>query len=164
MKRLSGTHIAELNIGRFLQPLDDPRMAGFRDNLERINALAERMPGFVWRLQGASGNATDIAWVGGPNVAVNLSVWETAEALERFTFGTLHKSFYARRAEWFSVLDAHHFVMWEVVPGTRPTLEESAARLAHREAHGDSDRAFGWGYLSGAGLWRSGACGTVAAE
>ena len=30
---------------------DDPRMADFYNNLARVNALAERMPGFVWRLK-----------------------------------------------------------------------------------------------------------------
>ena len=43
-------HVAELNIGRLNYPIDDPRMAAFVDNLGRVNALAERMPGFVWRL------------------------------------------------------------------------------------------------------------------
>ena len=45
-------HLAELNIGRFNFPTSDPRMAGFMDNLDRVNALAERSPGFVWRLKG----------------------------------------------------------------------------------------------------------------
>src|SRR5262245_44836510 len=53
-------HLAQLNIGRIRHPLDDPRMADFVNNLDRVNAIAEHTPGFVWRLQDDSGNATAI--------------------------------------------------------------------------------------------------------
>ena len=36
--------LAELNVGYAAHPLDDPRMADFMNNLDRINALAERSP------------------------------------------------------------------------------------------------------------------------
>ncbi len=52
---------AELNAGYSAYPLDDPRKSGFMDNLDTINALAERSPGFVWRIKSDSGNATDIS-------------------------------------------------------------------------------------------------------
>ena len=58
------------HLGRLLGGKNDPAMAGFFDNLDRINAAAERMPGFVWRLKDESGNATDIPWVGDPTMAV----------------------------------------------------------------------------------------------
>ncbi len=157
-------HLAQLNIGRVAAPLDDPRMAEFVGNLDRINALAERMPGFVWRLRGESGNATDIPWAGDPTIAVNLSVWESGEALERFTFATVHRAVYARRAEWFRALERHHLVLWRVPAGHRPSLEEAAERLAHLEAHGDTAHAFGWAGLPGARLWRAARCDRVAAE
>ena len=34
-------------------------------------------------------------------MAVNLSVWESVEALERFVWATVHKQFYNRKGEWF---------------------------------------------------------------
>src|ERR1700691_5422593 len=52
--------LAQLNIGIIKGPMDSPIMADFAAKLERINALAERSPGFVWRLQGAEGDATAI--------------------------------------------------------------------------------------------------------
>src|ERR1051326_6590674 len=52
-------HIAQLNVGRLRYETDDPRMADFMNNLARINALAERSPGFVWRYTDATGNETD---------------------------------------------------------------------------------------------------------
>jgi hypothetical protein len=72
-------HIAQLNIGRFRYPTDDPRMATFMTNLDRINALAERSVGFVWRLKDDSNNATAIRAASDPTRAVNLSVWESVE-------------------------------------------------------------------------------------
>jgi Domain of unknown function (DUF3291) len=91
------SHIAQLNIGRFRYPTDDPRMAAFISNLDRINALAERSEGFVWRLKDESNNATAIRPASDPTMAVNLSVWESVEALERFVWATAHKQFYNRK-------------------------------------------------------------------
>ena len=91
-------HIAELNIGRLLYPQDDPRVAPFIDNLDLVNGLAERAPGFVWRLQGENGDATGIQGFDDPELILNLSVWDSAEALARFAFGTIPKRFFARRA------------------------------------------------------------------
>ena len=51
-------HIAQVNIGRILAPLDDPQMVGFVSRLDELNTLADRSPGFVWRLQTSEGNAT----------------------------------------------------------------------------------------------------------
>ena len=53
-----GYHLAQMNIGRLLAPIDDPLLAGFVARLDEINTLAERSPGFVWRLQTDAGNAT----------------------------------------------------------------------------------------------------------
>ena len=111
------THIAQLNIGRFRFPTDDPRMAGFMTNLDRVNALAERSQGFVWRLKDESNNATAIRPATDPTMAVNLSVWESVEALERFVWATVHKQFYNRKGEWFEKLGTPHFVMWPIRPG-----------------------------------------------
>jgi hypothetical protein len=53
-------YLAQINIALMKAPLDDPLMAGFAAALQEVNAVADRSPGFVWRLQTASGNATDI--------------------------------------------------------------------------------------------------------
>ncbi|MEO1640724.1 MAG: DUF3291 domain-containing protein [Pseudomonadota bacterium] len=142
--------LAELNIGRLLAPTDSPEVAEFMDNLDRINGVGKRMPGFVWMMEGSGepGRGNTEACIGGdPQFVANLSVWETAAQLETFVFETLHVRFMARRTEWFEVLDKMHFVMWWVPDGTQPTLDEALEKLAHREAHGDSAEAFGWDYL-----------------
>ncbi len=152
-------HLAELNIAVPRYPLDDPRIADFMDNLERINGLAHRMPGFVWMHRDeADGHAMHqpTPW---PDAAANLSVWERAEDLEQFVWNTVHRAFYARKAEWFEAMRTHHFVMWPVPEGHRPTLAEAKARLDHLDAHGDTDHAFGWGHLPHVGMWRAKRCG-----
>ncbi len=153
------THIAQLNIGRPLHALDDPRMAGFMQNLDRVNAIAERSPGFVWRLKDESNNATALRPFDDPNMLVNMSVWETIEALERFVWATVHKQFYARKGAWFEKLAEPHFVMWPILAGHIPDLGEAKARLEHLRTHRDSDFAFGWAHLPHIKLWMSQKCG-----
>jgi hypothetical protein len=160
-------HIAELNVGRLIAPTDDPRVGEFMRALDRVNGLGKRMPGFVWMMEGSgapgTGN-TEAKIDGDPRFVSNLTVWDSVAALEAFVWNTVHRQFYARRAEWFEVLGKMHFVMWRVPAGHRPTLDEGLARLAHLQAHGDSDHAFGWAHLPEARLWREARCADVAAE
>ena len=151
-------HLAELNIAVPRYPLDDPRLLPFMDNLNRINGLAQRMPGFVWMHKDETGHAMyqPTPW---PDAAANLSVWESPEALEHFVWNTVHKAFYNRKHEWFDAISTHHFVMWWVPEGHRPTLAEAKGRLEHLDTSGDSDEAFGWGDLPHMKLWREKRCG-----
>ena len=154
-------HLAQLNIGRLLAPTDSPQVADFMANLDRVNGLGKRMPGFVWMMEGSgepgTGN-TEAKLDGDPQFVSNLTVWEDVESLERFVWGTIHKQFYERRQEWFEVLGQMHFVMWWIEEGQRPTLEEARARLAQRQSEGDTDSAFGWDYLTAATMHRTHAC------
>jgi hypothetical protein len=153
------SHIAQLNIGRTLYPLDDPRMAEFMNNLDRVNALAERSPGFVWRLKDESNNATALRPFDDPAMLVNMSVWESVEALERFVWMTVHKQFYNRKGGWFEKLAAPHFVMWPIPTGHIPDLGEAKTRLEHLTKHSDSDFAFGWSPLPHIKMWMKQKCG-----
>ncbi|MFA3917579.1 DUF3291 domain-containing protein [Ruegeria hyattellae] len=167
MTRPDGYHLAELNVGRLLAPTDDPRVAEFMENLDRINGLGKRMPGFVWMMEGSgepgTGN-TENAIGDDPQQVANLTVWEDVASLERFVWGTIHKQFYERRAEWFELLGQMHFVMWWVSEGHEPTLDEALARLELLRANGASDQAFDWAYLKNATMWHSHGCAPVAAE
>ena len=135
-------HIAQMNVGTTRYPLDDPRIAGFVDKLDEVNALAEASPGFVWRLQSESGNATDIKPTDDPNFIVNMSVWESVEALFGFVYKTAHRSAMIQRREWFAQPSGAYMVLWWVPAGTQPTVAEGLARLAELEANGPSARAF----------------------
>jgi hypothetical protein len=149
-------HLAQLNVGHFRYPTSDPRMAEFMDNLDRVNALAERSPGFVWRLAGDNNNATEFRI--GDDMAVNLSVWETSKALEDFVFKTVHARFYKQRGDWFVKMDTPHMVFWWVEEGHRPTLDEAHERLMHYAKHGPSDYAFGWAEVMDIERWQSQRC------
>lgn len=143
-------HLAELNVGRLVAPTDDPRVKEFMDALDRVNGLGKRMPGFVWMMEGSgepgTGN-TETKIDGDPQFVANLTVWESVETLRSFVFDTIHKRFLDRRAEWFEILGAMHFVMWWVPEGHQPTLAEALERLEDLRANGPSERAFGWAYL-----------------
>lgn len=149
-------HLAELNIGKFKYPTSDPRMAEFMDNLDRVNALAERSPGFVWRLKGDNNNATEFR-IGDDN-AVNLSVWETPEALEHYVFKTVHVQFYKKRAAWFDLMEKPHMVFWWVEEGHQPDLQEAMERNEHFERNGATDHAFGWAEVIDKERWRTQRC------
>jgi Domain of unknown function (DUF3291) len=147
-------HLAQFNIARIKYPLDDPRMREFVGHVERVNGLADKMDGFVWRLQDDSGHAMNMTVYDDPAILPNLTVWESAEALERFVFKTVHDRFFQRREEWFAQPEPT-LVMWWVPAGHRPTLDEAVARLDHLKAHGPSNDAFGWESLPAAQIWKT---------
>jgi hypothetical protein len=158
MQQPSSHHLAQLNIGRIRYEVDDPRMADFTNNLSLVNGLAERSPGFVWRFIDDSGNSTSTRPYADPRIAINMSVWENVESLERFVYQTIHKRFYGRRAECFEHLAEPYFVMWWVPAGHRPSVEEAVARLENFKQHGPSDRVFDWATASSAQLWKTARC------
>ncbi|MEO0729305.1 MAG: DUF3291 domain-containing protein [Pseudomonadota bacterium] len=141
---MTDRHLAQLNVGRMTQPKGHPDVAEFFDNLERVNAVAERMPGFVWRLQDEGGDATEFRLGDDPNLLVNMSVWETPEALATYVFQTVHASFYRKRGQWFLPMDTPHACMWWVAAGHIPDLTEAARMLQDYTENGASDRVFGW--------------------
>jgi len=135
-------HLAQINIGRLVAPIDDPRVAEFVAQLAPINALADGAPGFVWRLQSESGNATDIPFSDDPTVMVNMSVWESIEALRDFTYASRHTGPLRDRAKWFEKMDKPHYCLWWVPAGHIPTVAEGRERLLHFQEHGATPYSF----------------------
>lgn len=138
-------HLAQINIGRLWHPLDAPETAEFVDALDRINALAEASPGFVWRLTGDDGQSSSYVAVEGmdhPLDAVNYSIWESVEALKDFMYRTDHVSFLRRRTEWFQPSDVAITACWWVPAGTVPGVDEAYKRLEHLRANGPSETAW----------------------
>ena len=134
-------HLAQLNIGRTLAPLDSPQLADFVGQLDAINALAEAAPGFVWRLVGESNNATDVKLDDYPGLIVNLSVWASAETLFDYVYKTAHTKVMARRREWFDKIEVFQTLFW-IPAGHRPSAAEAMARLEILRARGPSPDAF----------------------
>jgi len=137
-----GFHLAQVNIGRLKAPIDDPRIADFVAQLDEINALAEASRGFVWRLKDDSGNATAIPAFEDPQMIINMSVWESLEALREYTYRSDHTRVLTRRRDWFEKLDLPHLALWWIPTGTLPTVEEAKERLALLAAHGPTAEAF----------------------
>jgi Domain of unknown function (DUF3291) len=148
-------HLAQINVSRLKYNVDDRRVQDFVRGIRRVNHLADRSPGFQWRYADDNGVAMQATVPGQPNMIANLSVWDSIEALETFVWGTVHRQFFDRRAEWFDLLDTAHAALWWVDPGTEPSLQEALDRLDHLRAHGDTDTAFGWAYLPEATRWRA---------
>jgi len=135
-------HLAQLNIARFNLPQDHPVNADFVNNLDRINAIAEQQPGFIWRFTGEGNNAMDVQAFDDPNVAANMSVWADLNALNNFVYNDdAHKNIMRRRKEWFDKME-FYIVLWWVPSGYRPSLEEAKLRLALLQDKGPTDMAF----------------------
>lgn len=138
---MSRYQLAQLNIATMKEPLESPGMADFVANLERINALAEASPGYVWRLQDEAGDATAIRPFG-EEVLVNLSVWDDVQSLSDYVYKSAHTEMLKRRREWFDKVGEAHMVLWWVPAGHRPSVEEAAERLALLREQGASAQAF----------------------
>jgi hypothetical protein len=133
--------LAQLNIATMKESLESPSMADFVANLGRINALAETAPGFVWRLKDEEGDATAIRPFG-EQVLVNMSVWESVEALGAYAFRSAHVDILRRRREWFERMDEAYAVLWWVPRGHRPSVAEGSDRLSRLRELGPTALAF----------------------
>lgn len=133
--------IAQLNIARLREPLDSPLLADFVANLDRINGLADRSPGFVWRLETEEGDATALRPFG-EDYIVNLSVWQDVESLWRFVYKSAHTEIMRRRREWFDKMAEDYAVLWWVPAGTIPSESEAWKRLQKLRQTGPGPQAF----------------------
>ena len=134
--------IAQLNVGRAVGPTDGAAMADFVARLEEINALAEASPGFVWRLQGDNGNATELLYTPDPLFIVNLSVWRSIDELHAFTYASTHRELFKRRFEWFERRETPNMVMWWQPVGTIPDVRDALGRLQRLTTNGPAPDAF----------------------
>src|SRR5262249_28077585 len=131
------------NIGRVRAPIGDPLMQGFVSKLDEINALADRAPGFVWRLQTAEGNNTSLhPFDHDDRILLNMSVWESIESLRAYTYDTAHAEVLRQRRDWFEKFSGMYLALWWIPVGHIPTIDEAKDRLAHLEAHGPTPYAF----------------------
>ena len=139
--------LAQVNIGRLRAPLDSPQLADFVAALDPVNAAADAAPGFVWRLQTEDGNATSVRafeWdqAGSAGVIVNMSVWETPEALAAFVYSDTHRRVLARRRQWFERMTEAYTALWWIPRETVPTPADAEDRVRHLRVHGPTADAF----------------------
>jgi hypothetical protein len=134
-------HLAQINIGRMNAPLTDPIMHGFVSRLDEINKLAESSPGYIWRLQTDEGNATAIKVYEDERIIINMSVWESIDALFNFTYKTVHTQPLRERSQYFEKMEIF-MTLWWIPVGHIPTALEGKERLEHYQAHGPTPHAF----------------------
>lgn len=135
-------HLAQVNVATGRAPLDDPRMAGFVARIEPLNALADSMPGFVWRLQTDDGDATAIRVFDNPRILFNLTVWESIDALEAYVYASDHLHALRRRSDWFEKPGRAALALWWIPAGHLPDEHEAKARLESLWRDGPTPRAF----------------------
>jgi uncharacterized protein DUF3291 len=140
---MSRYQLAQINVAELQAPLDSPQLKDFVDNLDRINALAEGSPGFVWRLTGDGNDATELRPMG-DKIIVNYSIWRDVDMLKAFVYKTAHVEILKRKREWFERMKLN-YVLWWVPAGHVPSVEEAVARLEQLRAKGPSPDAFHFG-------------------
>ena len=140
-------HLAQVNIARLRAALDSEELADFVAALDPVNASADEAVGFVWRLQTEDGNATAVRafeWdaAGSAGVIVNVSVWESVDALATWMYGDLHRQVLRRRRQWFHRVEEATSALWWVPEGHRPTTKEAEHRIRHLRQTGPTPLAF----------------------
>jgi hypothetical protein len=117
-------HLAQMNSARLRAPLDDPSMVKFIEGLTPMNELADRSPGFVWRLIGENGDGT-ISTPTDPATIYTLSVWESVEHLRAYAYQSAHLDYLRRRRDWFAPHEhPESLVLWWIPAGQIPTLKQ----------------------------------------
>ena len=139
---MAAHHLAQVNVATLRFPLDGPELAGFVAQLEPLNAFADADPGFVWRLQTEDGDATSIRPFDDERIMVNLSLWESLEALRAFVYASRHLDVMRHRREWFQRMADPYLALWWVPAGTVPTVAEARDRLDLLARRGPSADAF----------------------
>jgi Domain of unknown function (DUF3291) len=136
--------LAQVNIARTLAPLDDPLMAEFVARLDEVNALADKSPGFIWRLQTPDGNATAVKAYNDPLIIFNMSVWTTLNDYSNYVYSSesLHREVMKQRRRWFQRFDGPYTALWWIPQGHIPTVEEAKERLEYLRIHNETVYAF----------------------
>tara|TARA_R110002050_G_scaffold109796_5_gene221192 strand:+ start:2425 stop:2892 length:468 start_codon:yes stop_codon:yes gene_type:complete len=136
------SYLAQINIAKMIDAIDSPIMADFVNNLDSINALAERSDGFVWRLKDEENNATTIQVFEDDFIVVNMSVWKSMNALFEFTYASDHVEIFKRKKEWFRKMKEMHMAFWYVEDDCMPTTQQAKERLTYLQKHGETPFAF----------------------
>ncbi|MAZ88936.1 MAG: hypothetical protein CL693_15005 [Cellvibrionaceae bacterium] len=135
-------HLAQINIAQAKDQMESDVMKGFVERLDEINALAEASPGFIWRLQDESGNASEIQVFDDPLLLINMSVWQDIDSLKHYVYRSAHVDLLRDRDAWFNKTVQAHQALWWVPAGHLPSEREGVERLQHLQQHGPTATAF----------------------
>jgi len=144
---MSQYYIAQINIAHMRAPLTDPIMEDFVAQLAPINALADQSPGFIWRLQSEDGDATSIKVYDDDMIIINLTVWESLDALREYVYKSAHQGVLRDRKRWFEKFDGPYYALWWIPAGQFPSTEEGKERLDNLREHGETVHAFSFQHV-----------------
>ena len=144
---MSEYYIAQINIAHMRAPLTDPIMEDFVAQLAPINALADQSPGFIWRLQSEDGDATSIKVYDDDMIIINLTVWESVDALREYVYKSAHQGVLRDRKRWFEKFDGPYYALWWIPAGQFPSTEEGKERLENLREHGETADAFSFQHV-----------------
>ena len=135
-------HLAQANIALGAETVDHPSMESFTQQIDEVNKVADKSPGFVWRFQTDEGDATSLIIYDDPRYIFNMSVWESVEALRQYAFTARHLRVLQQQKEWFVKIDRPHSVLWWIPAGTIPSVSDALERLEVLRDQGPGPRAF----------------------
>lgn len=143
------SHLAQANIARLRAPIQDAAIAGLLERIEAMNHLAEKSPGFVWRLEGSDVTLEHLRVFDNyfvpfepERLFYNMSVWESVEHLHQYTYNAAHAEMLRQKHEWISKFERPHLVLWWIPAGHRPSIDESARRFRILHERGPTSDAF----------------------
>ncbi|BEK87626.1 hypothetical protein NSERKGN1266_35770 [Nocardia seriolae] len=94
-------------------------------------------------MDGDTNNATGLRpYRHDPDMLVNMSVWESREALFDYVYRSDNMDYVRRRREFFVPLREVFTVLWWVPEGTVPDLADAMQRLEHLRENGPAPYAF----------------------
>lgn len=134
-------YLAQLNIAHAIARMDSPIMADFVNNTDKINALAEKSLGFIWRYIEDEAEPS-LNPFNNPSLLINLSVWKDRESLFNYVYHSGHVEIFKRKKEWFKNLKGMHMVLWYIDEAHIPNLSEAKERLEYLQKNGESEYAF----------------------
>jgi hypothetical protein len=122
-------HLVHVNIAVAKYDYEDPRFAGFVDNLDLINDVADHSPGFVWRYVTEDDDAEAKRVFENDALLFNMSVWESVDSLRRFAYESDHLGILRQRGDWFIPQDNPIVALWWQPAGQIPGIVDAKHRL-----------------------------------
>lgn len=143
-------YLAHFNWSIMRAPVGDPLVGEFVAALDKVNTIAERSDGFVWRHGRERDAALTAQWplfTRNPTMIASFSVWQSPDALHAFVHKTVHGAFLRRGAEWFAPGTGVNYALWWVPVGHVPDIGEARTNVEHMLAHGAGDAVFDFATL-----------------
>ncbi len=142
--------LCQFNIMIMAHPKDSPQMASYFAAAPEVYAMADTMPGLIWRQT----DETDpvIHERLGPNSLVNMTGWESIDALYAFVFHPTHRAIMMARDHWFAHTGRATSVMWHQDTAEKPSFSQAIDRLESLWREGPHAEAFDFSWAQQHGL------------